>query len=797
MWHLVTMTAAVALALTAAIKPVPEHQVAIMDIQAVEGKRVELPCNVTPPGHDKLYMVLWFKADAGIPLYSFDMRGKPAHQARHWSAKEVFGDRAFFRTGPEPAMLVLEGIRRHDEGLYRCRVDFRNTPTRSFRYNLTIVVPPEYPAIFDRYGRQLNGTLGPYKEGDNVSLTCRVVGGRPEPTVRWLVNGQLVDDEYEHNSGDVIENRLTWSSITRKDLESVFSCQASNTNLTDPRETSLVLDLFLKPLTARIHTSRSPLVADMSYDIICNSAGSRPPAVITWYKGKHHLKKAKEEVRDNQNVTTSMMTFVPTTEDDGKVITCRAENPNVTGLFYETTWNIDVVYPPIVSLRLGSTLNASDIKEGDDVYFECHVRANPPWRRLTWLHDGVILSHNVSARLILINQSLVLQKVTRQSAGSYACVAVNSEGDTNSNTLHLRVKYAPTCKQDRILVVGASRSENLDIVCEVDADPPARSFRWKFNNSGETLNVGQERFSSNGTASVLRYTPVADLDYGTLSCWADNAIGTQANPCLFQVVAAGKPFAVRNCSLSNQTASSVEVSCFAGFDGGLPQTFLLELYSGDSAVPRYNISSDTPYFLLADLEPDVLFRVVVFAVNSKGRSPGIVLEELTFRDPEKRTGSDADESLSSVVAVVAGAAATLLLVMVCVLVRIRNSSSNHDHRLMSEKVTLPPVEKPANREPPDEKDPDVIPAKFDPVGVIGNGTVIRNPQDPAETDMNDPLHWRQAPEAAGQARHADSSQPYSWELRPKDLSLSGADPELNGTAIKERLMASRLPESCV
>lgn len=67
------------------------------------------------------------------------MRGKPAHQARHWSAKEVFGDRAFFRTGPEPATLVIEKIRRHDEGLYRCRVDFRNTPTRSFRYNLTIV----------------------------------------------------------------------------------------------------------------------------------------------------------------------------------------------------------------------------------------------------------------------------------------------------------------------------------------------------------------------------------------------------------------------------------------------------------------------------------------------------------------------------------------------------------------------------------------------------------------------------------------------------------------------------------
>lgn len=43
--------------------------------------------------------------------------------------------------------------------------------------------------------------------------------------------------------------------------------------------------------------------------------------------------------------------------------------------------------PPMVNLRLGSTLSADDIKEGDDVYFECHVQANPPWRKLLWLHD--------------------------------------------------------------------------------------------------------------------------------------------------------------------------------------------------------------------------------------------------------------------------------------------------------------------------------------------------------------------------------------------------------------------------
>lgn len=43
--------------------------------------------------------------------------------------------------------------------------------------------------------------------------------------------------------------------------------------------------------------------------------------------------------------------------------------------------------PPIVTLRLGSTLKPDNIKEGDDVYFECHVKANPAWKKLNWLHN--------------------------------------------------------------------------------------------------------------------------------------------------------------------------------------------------------------------------------------------------------------------------------------------------------------------------------------------------------------------------------------------------------------------------
>lgn len=50
------------------------------------------------------------------------------------------------------------------------------------------------------------------------------------------------------------------------------------------------------------------------------------------------------------------------------------------------------------------------------------------------------LFHNASAGVIIGNQTLVLQNITRHRAGLYTCVASNSEGDGVSNPLNLDVK---------------------------------------------------------------------------------------------------------------------------------------------------------------------------------------------------------------------------------------------------------------------------------------------------------------------------------------------------------------------
>ncbi len=51
---------------------------------------------------------------------------------------------------------------------------------------------------------------------------------------------------------------------------------------------------------------------------------------------------------------------------------------------------------PRLSLAAGLNLDMEDIKEGDDVYFECGIKANPPVFKVQWFH-------NVSSPLIVVH----------------------------------------------------------------------------------------------------------------------------------------------------------------------------------------------------------------------------------------------------------------------------------------------------------------------------------------------------------------------------------------------------------
>ena len=68
------------------------------------------------------------------------------------------------------------------------------------------------------------------------------------------------------------------------------------------------------------------------------------------------------------------------------------------------------------------------------------------------------------------------------------------------------------------------------------------------------------RFRSTNSRSVVEYVPRTEMDYGSLLCWATNSIGRQREPCIFHLVPAGIPDNLKNCTIGNQTTSSLQVS---------------------------------------------------------------------------------------------------------------------------------------------------------------------------------------------------------------------------------------------
>ncbi|PRD24940.1 UNVERIFIED_CONTAM: hypothetical protein NCL1_42362 [Trichonephila clavipes] len=95
---------------------------------------------------------------------------------------------------------------------------------------------------------------------------------------------------------------------------------------------------------------------------------------------------------------------------------------------------------PQLRLALGTSNQHSAIKEGNDVYFECNIKANPAVSEVTWYSDDEQLATNLSRGILVNNQSLILQKVGRENRGMYRCQATNSEGEGESDVVKLDIQ---------------------------------------------------------------------------------------------------------------------------------------------------------------------------------------------------------------------------------------------------------------------------------------------------------------------------------------------------------------------
>ncbi|XP_018497735.1 neural cell adhesion molecule 1 [Galendromus occidentalis] len=602
---------------------------------AVVRGKVALPCSIEPPGQDdEVALVLWYKDDIPAPIFTIDARGSRDLESARQTSVDQLGTRAVFNIANKPSFLQLDPVNEADGGEYRCRVDFKRARSINTVINLRVIVPPGEPAIFTESGKTLRGLAGPFNEGDPLTLTCKADIGKPRPTLHWMQENRVIDEKFYFDvDRNIVRNTLEIPQLNRSDLLAVLTCQAANNNITSPSQTSITLDLNLKPLDISIQPPERSLSAGKSVELVCTSSGSRPPAVLTWWKGDQQVKATKEDfAKGGLSTSTSVLVFTPTADDHKRVIACRAENPSIPGSALEQNWRLDVHYSPRMKLTLGSNLRESDIQEGRDVYLDCKIRANPLTSEVIWEFEGQELQTDKNKGIIVSSSSLVLQKVQRYQRGWYTCSATNREGVAISNRLYLRVKYSPRCKETQRRVYGVSLHETTSIRCDLDADPESEiEYTWAFNNSqGKRADLNPVTASAHRTSrSIINYKPMTEQDYGELLCYGTNEVGQQLVPCVYQVVAAGTPDPLENCSQVNATESGFTIECTEGpWNGGVAQSqvsFVAEVFNVDTQEYVTNVTVEgSPVFLFKELpnaeNNDAGYRVQISALNHKGRS---------------------------------------------------------------------------------------------------------------------------------------------------------------------------------
>ncbi|XP_047518757.1 uncharacterized protein LOC125058679 isoform X3 [Pieris napi] len=628
-----------------------EESSSLESVHAALGRAAELPCDITPAiAHDSVALVIWYKEGHNTPVYTFDKRDGVD---THWSDPATLGSRASFRTSTTPALLVLTKIRPEDSGQYRCRVDFIKLPTKNTRLNLTVLIPPKRLVILDQDGEEFRGgAMGPFDEGTRVNLTCVAIGGRPAARVSWWQSHALLANS---------ESRASVSFTLQRDLyPATLTCQAVTDPSISPLSKTITIDMNLYPLWVRIIGGARPLVAGRGVEIICQAVGARPHPTISWSKGATRLRTIREKISPDGNVTSSILSIIPTVEDSGRIISCRSVQQNLKHSVREDGWKMEIQHVPIPKLKLGANLDPDNIMEGSDVYLDCDVRSRPDHDYVYFTYNGVIVKG--SGGVLVTRQSLVLQGVSKQRAGAYVCVARNSLGEGSSDPLHIDVKFSPVCTKKDGVALRAARGETMSIKCDVDANPMPSSFRWWFNSSTDTE---RELTSSNGMSTdAYDYRVNSSSEYGWVQCAGTNSVGRQTEPCMFHILPAERPSAVQSCDISNVTHECFLIECNPGYyDGGLAQEFMLQVFIVENGALITNRTGMAAQWRVCNVSGAQSVRVSVYAYNRVGHSEPHTVTVGLLKHPQRHSGiSSVSVQLSAVLVSVLCAVSVLICV---------------------------------------------------------------------------------------------------------------------------------------
>uniref|UniRef100_A0A2K6TX18 Vascular cell adhesion protein 1 n=1 Tax=Saimiri boliviensis boliviensis TaxID=39432 RepID=A0A2K6TX18_SAIBB len=349
------------------------------------------------------------------------------------------------------------------------------------------------------------------QEGGSVTMTCSSEG-LPPPEIFWskkLDNGNL-----QYLSGNAT---LTLIAMRRED-SGIYVCEGVNLIGKDRKEVELIVQAF--PRDPEIEMS-GLLVSGSPVTVSCKISGVYPfdRLEIELLKGETILKnKEFLEDMDMKSLETKSleMTFVPTIEDNGKVLVCQAKL-HVAEMEFEpkqrqTTQTLYVNVAPrntTISVRPSSIL-----EEGSSVNMTCWSHGLPA-PKILWsrqLPNGELQPLSENATLILISTKT-------EDSGVYVCEGINQAGRSREE-VELIIQVTP---KDIKLIAFPSESvkegDTVIISCTCGNVPETWIILKKKAETGDRV------LKSIDGAYTIRKAQLEDA--GVYECESKNKVGSQ------------------------------------------------------------------------------------------------------------------------------------------------------------------------------------------------------------------------------------------------------------------------------
>ncbi|XP_062430533.1 sialoadhesin [Rhea pennata] len=342
-------------------------------------------------------------------------------------------------------------------------------------------------------------------EGDDVSLTCDLMGDPLEDTVySWYKNSKQVQESSD--------NFLALPHISSEAMGS-YHCKAhSPTGASTSISPSISLRVFYPPrkpvLTSFLETS------DGQLGILQCTVDSNPAAELALFKGDVLVASTtwpQPVAPPRLSVSSSLNSLrvkihAVVMEDEGEYL-CLASNAygNASTLGNFTAGTARVWISP-----------SPDVREGDAVNLTCAVaRSGQGALSYTWYKDNAWLSGGPAP-------SLAFPSVAVADAASYRCAVQGPEGARSSAPSTLNVLYPPRNLQLKTFLETGEGTAAI-LTCTVESNPPAE---LTLRRAGELLATNPAGGEGLRAPNTLRLELGAAAAEGEYECLAHNPLGS-------------------------------------------------------------------------------------------------------------------------------------------------------------------------------------------------------------------------------------------------------------------------------